>query len=382
MEWRLLDKLLVFLMVVSVILLDTRGEVIGPEVVAILISLIILTFTEIKRGALWAIASAVLLASSVFFYPLMSAALPCAAYALVSSDKLLKDRRRDFLAKFVLAVALGLLSFTSGKGIQYAIVIIAISVVGIYMAIKSDRYEESSRMLIDKYDEARLASVNARRLSEETIKNADNEIYVARLKERNRIAREIHDNVGHMITRVIVQLQAIRIINKDEVVGEQLESVGQTLDLAMTGIRKSVHELHDDSIDLAIGVNEITKAISDRFEVSVKTFIESPADNNIKNAVLGIIKEAVTNISKYSKGDKVFVEVTENNTFWRVKIEDNGSNPPRELDLSDDSLSDGSGIGLKNIAARAGNLGGRASIISGSDGFTVLATLPKERTAK
>ena len=135
--------------------------------------------------------------------------------------------------------------------------------------------------------------------------------------------------------------------------GKQLESVSETWDLAMTGIRKSVHELHDDSIDLSIGINDITAVIKDKFDVTVKTSIESPADNSIKNAVLGIIKEAVTNISKYSTGDKVLVEVTENNTFWRVKVWDNGKNPVKEFDLSDDSLSDGCGIGLKNIGARA-----------------------------
>ena len=116
--------------------------------------------------------------------------------------------------------------------------------------------------------------------------------------------------------------------------------------------------------------------------MTVKTSIDSPADNNIKNAVLGIIKEAVTNISKYSSGDKVLVEVTENNTFWRVRVWDNGSNPVREFDLSDDSLSDGCGIGLKNIGARAAGLKGRASVISGEDGFTVLATLPKGKDDK
>ena len=47
-------------------------------------------------------------------------------------------------------------------------------------------------------------------------RNQDYEIYLATLKERNRIAREIHDNVGHMLTRSILQLGALSVINKDE----------------------------------------------------------------------------------------------------------------------------------------------------------------------
>ena len=180
-----------------------------------------------------------------------------------------------------------------------------------------------------------------------------------------------------MITRVIVQLQAIKIINKDEKVGEQLDSVAKTLDLAMTGIRKSVHELHDDSIDLSIGINDIARPLKEKFEVEVRTSIDSPADNKTKNVILGIIKEAVTNISKYSKGDKVLIEVVENVTFWRIKVFDNGKNEEKEYDTSDVSSGD-EGIGIKNIGSRAQSLGGRANVTSNADGFTVLVTIPKE----
>ena len=81
-------------------------------------------------------------------------------------------------------------------------------------------------------------------------RNQDYEIYLATLKERNRIAREIHDNVGHMLTRSILQLGALSVINKDETVGEAINDLSGTLNTAMTSIRSSVHDLHDDSIAL------------------------------------------------------------------------------------------------------------------------------------
>ena len=158
---------------------------------------------------------------------------------------------------------------------------------------------------------------------------------------------------------------------------KQLDSVSETLDLAMTGIRRSVHELHDDSIDLSVAINDIVKTIPDNIGVDVKTSIESPADNNTKSAILGIIKEAVTNISKYSKGDKALIEVVENNSFWRIKVSDNGSNPDREYVLTGDYMASG-GLGLKNIASRAGAAGGRATVRSSAGGFEVIATLPKK----
>ena len=381
MDWRITDKAILLISAVLITLLTTGGAVVGTDVACILVATIIFAVTELRRGSLWAAVVTVTLIIASFFLPKFVIAVPLMMYGIVSSfDK--RKRGYIFPVKVICLICLAASIFYFASGAVMTSAIVFLSVTGIYMALKTRRYEENDKILTDKYDEARIASSNARRLGEEIMKNADNEIYTARLKERNRIAREIHDNVGHMITRVIVQMQAIKIINKDENVGKQLESVSETLDLAMTGIRKSVHELHDDSIDLSIGINEITTVVKEKFDVTVKTSIDSPADNNIKNAVLGIIKEAVTNISKYSSGDKVLVEVTENNTFWRVRVWDNGSNPVREFDLSDDSLSDGCGIGLKNIGARAAGLKGRASVISGEDGFTVLATLPKGKDDK
>ncbi|MCR5528846.1 MAG: hypothetical protein K6F49_06485 [Saccharofermentans sp.] len=376
MDWRITDKTILLISAVLMTLLSTGGAVVGTDVACILVATIIFAVTELRRGVLWTALLTLALTVASFFVPKFMIAVPLMMYGVISSSD---NKKRGYVLPVkvvsILCMSGAIFYFASGAVMICAIVFL--SVTGIYMALKTRRYEENDKILTDKYDEARIASANARRLGEEIMKNADNEIYTARLKERNRIAREIHDNVGHMITRVIIQLQAVKIINKDPAVGAQLESVGETLDLAMTGIRKSVHELHDDSIDLSIGINDITKTLSDKFDIEVKTSIESPADNKTKSAVLGIIKEAVTNISKYSTGDKVLIEVTENNTFWRIKVFDNGKNPVREFDLNDDSLSEGTGIGLKNIGARASGAGGRASVMSDEKGFTILATLPK-----
>lgn len=371
MNWRLADKTILLISTVLITVLSLSGAVVGADVAAILLALIIFAVTEIRTESSWAYVMSAALIISLIFYPRLIVTMPLMVYGVVSSSS-----GRRYLKLIAAALLTGTVFFFE-RNLLTAFAVAVISAVGVYMAFKTVRFEVTEKILTDKYDEARIASSNARRLGEEIMKNADNEIYVARLKERNRIAREIHDNVGHMITRVIVQLQAVKIINKDPNVGAQLDSVGDTLDLAMTGIRKSVHELHDDSIDLSIGINDITRSLSENFETEVKTSIESPADNRTKSAILGIIKEAVTNISKYSSGDKVLIEVTENNTFWRIKVFDNGSNIKREFDLNDDCLSEGTGIGLKNIGARASGLGGRASVMSDENGFTILATLPK-----
>ena len=92
------------------------------------------------------------------------------------------------------------------------------------------------------------------------MQKSDYEIYLATLKERNRIARK-YDNVGHMLTRSILQLGALSVINKDESVGEAINDLSGTLNTAMTSIRSSVHDLHDDSIALKPAVEDCIRPL-------------------------------------------------------------------------------------------------------------------------
>lgn len=378
MNWSLTDKLII--LVTGILQLFTIGSTETELYVAwILTTLAVLFLTELKRDIGWSIGATVICMAVAPFFPGVLIAFPMALYALAGSP--LSSRRGLDIAVRALLSA-GMLSevyYLTGNIVTTAYSLLIMALAG-YLAVKTGLARQKETLLLSKFDDARQDSLNAKRLGEEIMKNADNEVYTARLKERNRIAREIHDNVGHMITRVIVQMQAIKIINKDEKVARQLDSVSETLDLAMTGIRKSVHELHDDSIDVSIAVNDIIKTLPERFDVDVNTSIESPADNKTKSCILGIIKEAVTNISKYSSGDKVRIEVVENNTFWRILVRDNGENPERDYMLTGDYMASG-GLGLKNIASRAASCGGRASVRSGKDGFEIMATLPKAAEA-
>ena len=97
-------------------------------------------------------------------------------------------------------------------------------------------------------------------------KEQDNRIYTATLKERNRIAREIHDNVGHMLTRSILQVGAIQTINKEPVLTNPLSDLRATLDTAMNNIRSSVHDLHDESIDTKGAIQDMLNDIATLFQ--------------------------------------------------------------------------------------------------------------------
>ena len=380
---RIVDKILLILGIS--LFMFANVDIGAIEIISILSMVIIAVICDLRREESVAIMAAGLFFVLSFMSTSLIVVFPIIVYCLFSTydieeiiSRFAVTRREMLLLTikgvFVVFVIYKLSNLNvdmNVKWVGYLILVLAIS-----FAIKSAFINETKSLYKGKYDDARLEVLMAKRQNQQAMQKNQDEVYLATLKERNRIAREIHDNVGHMLTRVIVQMQALQIINKDPNLKEPLSSVGDTLNLAMTSIRKSVHELRDDSIDLSIGINEITKTISDKFEVTVNTAIDSPASGIIKNTILAIIKESVTNIAKYSSGKNVRIEVVENITFWRIRVFDDGRN--KDFEYNALSLENGSGMGLSNIVARAINLNGRVNISSDAKGFTVLVTLPKE----
>ena len=222
----------------------------------------------------------------------------------------------------------------------------------------------------------RLAAQNKRLFEAQ-----DNEVHVATLTERNRIAREIHDNVGHMLTRSILQTGALQIINKDEALREPLAELKNTLDGAMTSIRASVHDLHDDSIDLRRVLTEMADSVDKRFETSLQYDAGEHIPGEIKLCVAGIVKEGISNAVKHSSGDRIEIIFREHPAFYQLLLSDNGRTALSGGESGEvvTSREPGSrGIGLRNMEDRAGSVGGRITFTRSAQGFRIFLTIPKQ----
>lgn len=376
MAQKIIDKAMVF--VLSMLLVAHFPLSGGMVVVAVLLVLLLASLSHIMNRE-WQLImlGAIPLVLSVFYKEALIA-LPMVAYAQTEGDTMLfvfeksSKTNKDILfmvLKSTLVLGMLISALVNNSYETMAIITVAV-VLGVRTVYNAYRHSN----LIKQFDDARFEAIEASRKRRMDREQEDEKIYMATLEERNRIAREIHDNIGHMITRTIVQMQALKILNKDENLAPQLDSVSDTLNNAMTAVRKSVHELHNESIDLSISINDIVNSVPDRFKVKVNTLIESPVPNDIKAAIIAIVKESVTNIVKYSNGDRVKVEIVENSTFWRVSIEDNGKN--KKYEYQGGSIGDGGGIGLSNIVSRTESLGGRARISADESGFKVVCTIP------
>jgi len=203
----------------------------------------------------------------------------------------------------------------------------------------------------------------------------DYEIKLATLAERNRIAREIHDNVGHLLTRSLLQISALRVTHaENEQMTDELDMIKNTLSDAMDSIRSSVHNLHDESIDLR-----------SRLEAMLNGFVFCPVKLrydagdlpvNVKLCFAAIVREALSNIAKHSNATGAGITLTEHPSFFQMVIYDNGTSKIVNSSATGSSGNTG-GIGLQNMADRVDALGGIFKTEQ-DKGFKVFISVPKE----
>lgn len=193
--------------------------------------------------------------------------------------------------------------------------------------------------------------------------------------EKERISRDLHDNVGAQLTYVISSLDSLSYAlhrNPEPVkTSEKLESLGEFARGTMDQLRESIWAINSEHIsltDLAARWKQYMSQLSEThndFSGSVKT--EGP-DLLLKPSVAievhRIVQEAITNAFKHSKGNRIAIEIDVENNRPSVTIEDNG------VGMSDNPGKAGH-YGLGNMKERAKRIDGDLSFESDKNGTTV-----------
>ncbi|MFC6232933.1 sensor histidine kinase [Paenibacillus allorhizosphaerae] len=229
---------------------------------------------------------------------------------------------------------------------------------------RNEMYELNKRHLAElqeAYDQLQEASVTS--------------MQYAVLEERARIARDIHDAVGHSLTSLIVQMQAMRyMIKKDPVQAEQ--SLEEMLSVARQGlqdIRTSVHSLAGDrSIPGVIPL----KALLSRMETFASVrytfhadFNEEEVDAGVYGILFRVLQEAITNIIRHSRAAHVEVILRRESGNLTMRIRDDGMLQSGQI------ISEG--FGLKVMKARLEESGGRLHYsIQEPHGLQLIAEIP------
>lgn len=266
---------------------------------------------------------------------------------------------------FVLLILLTIIAYIQNPAVIF-LPEVCLLVFSLILSTYSCRIDSLRAKLLSMRDDTAEHDLLVAQNTRQLLKNQDNMILTATLSERNRIAREIHDNVGHMLTRSILQTGAIKVINHDEHLTKPLEQLQSTLDTAMDSMRKSVHDLHDESVNLRLALEDITKNVQG-MGISLDYDMSDHIPKDIKYSFINIVKESINNTLKHSNGDHMDIRLREHPAFYQLAITDNGH----------DITIEGQGMGLAGIQERVNMLGGTMKL-STDRGFAILITVMKK----
>ena len=280
---------------------------------------------------------------------------------------------RNYIAGVLALIAI--INYAVGNESLSAVLYVELLIiVSCYLSVKCSSREKLKKDVNSFRDESVIRTDELARKNAMLIQAKDDEVYFERLKERNRIAREIHDNVGHMLTRAILQLGALITICKDETLKGGLRELKGTLDTAMNNIRNSVHDLRDEAIDIPTAIEDIVKPLKENRRLKLEVDISSEVDKDVKYAIIGVVKEAVSNIIKHSDNENVDITLIEHPAMYQLVIHDYGVASGQPTSGSDADLR---GMGLDNIRARIEGVGGNV-LITTDDGFRIFVTIGKK----
>ncbi len=192
-------------------------------------------------------------------------------------------------------------------------------------------------------------------------------------KERNRLAREIHDTLGHTLTGISAGLDACiaTVENSPQVTKKQLEIISNVTREGINEVRRSVNELRPDSLERLSLEYAIRKMINDINSLTNTTIEFDCEMDNLKfdedeeNIIYRVIQESITNSIRHGNASKIWVQIDKLNAEIKLHIKDNGSgceqiNP---------------GFGIKHMMERIGMLNGTVSF-NGEHGFEVDVRIP------
>lgn len=191
-------------------------------------------------------------------------------------------------------------------------------------------------------------------------------VLITSLKERNFMAQKLHDHLGHRITSSLMQLEVTK-----ETIDLDKEMSKKYLNTAMDNLRTGMDEIRKmlkgvKPREKVLGVEDIKEHIL-KFQYSsrIRTNLKIEGDLEKITIKLWIIieenlKEALTNIAKYSEANLVTISILVYNKILRVEVRDNGKGSDFKT----------IGLGLKGIRERVERENGRVECFN-DEGFVI-----------
>ena len=213
-----------------------------------------------------------------------------------------------------------------------------------------------------------------------TLSELANHLQEVREEERGHLARELHDELGALLTAA--KLDVARLKSKIDAtapdIAERLKHLTETLNSGIALKRRIIEDLRPSSLSnlgLTAAIEILTREYAERAGIEVETSLEAvKLPDAAQLTVYRMVQEALTNIGKYAKAHKVLVSVHSYPTHVTVQVRDDGVG-------FDPTAVRPTSHGLAGMRHRVEAAGGRLSLTSSpGDGTLLSAVLPVRRT--
>ncbi|SNR58744.1 Tetratricopeptide repeat-containing protein [Maribacter sedimenticola] len=177
-------------------------------------------------------------------------------------------------------------------------------------------------------------------------------------KERTRIARDLHDGLGNLLSSLKVNIGSLQINFDDNNSKKIYGTASQMIDEACTEVRKIAHEMMPQSLKklgLRKALDDLVLKMDAVHDFDAQFHVhgtEKIFDNNTNIMLFRIVQEGLNNIVKYAQAKEVLVQITYSEEWFDLTIEDDGKG------FEPEAIETGKGMGLKSIAFRTDFIGG------------------------
>lgn len=211
-------------------------------------------------------------------------------------------------------------------------------------------------------DRLQQAEANLRRsLEQEQALNQRIEEMTA-IEERNRIARDIHDSLGHSLVALKMQIDmALAFWDDDrERVHSALREAKQLSAEALQSVRQSISAIRSDPFQgelLEVAILNLAEELSHLTDVFPECQIDlsHPMSSQVNHIVYRIVQEGFTNICKHAEATHVHIQIQTTLDGLLLRLEDNGKGLPSQPST---------GYGLRGMQERITSVGGQFEIVS------------------
>jgi signal transduction histidine kinase len=222
-----------------------------------------------------------------------------------------------------------------------------------------------------------------RRLAESAIQEQE----LAVLRERTRLAREMHDTLGHALVLVSVKLEAAQRLRERDPLrcDQELETTKEIVRSSMKELRASIANLRSPALErepACRALSRYAREMAQRCDLHMAYDLHPDIEGLpevVEDALWKVGQEALANIEKHAQARNVLLHISRQDGQIFLKIEDDGVGLPENLcRKKEDSISyeSPSGhYGLSGILERVKNAQGRLSIHPGNTRGTIVEVM-------